>query len=101
MVKRSSKYYSACVILLGLLTGYTSVIAQQKGNDYYQIHSVPVPKDVVLEVGGLAFNEIGDLGVTTRRGELWLIREPSSKNPQFIRYAHGISGWQFLLCTKE
>jgi len=58
--------------------------------EYYQIHPVVIPREVVLEVGGLAFNDRGELGVTTRRGELWLIKNPESKNPQYLRYAHGL-----------
>jgi hypothetical protein len=33
--------------------------------EYYQIHPVVIPREVVLEVGGLAFNDRGELGVTT------------------------------------
>ena len=64
--------------------------AVSQSNNYYTIHKVPVPEDIVLEVGGLAFNDKQELAVTTRRGELWLIRNPASNTPKFVRFAHGM-----------
>jgi azurin len=58
--------------------------------DYYHIHQVPIPDEIVLEVGGLAFNDQQELAVTTRRGELWLIKNPASSKPVFARFAHGM-----------
>ena len=58
--------------------------------EYYTIEPVDIPDRAFLEVGGLAFNDKGELGVTTRRGELWLIQNPASPNPNFIRFAHGL-----------
>jgi len=62
----------------------------QKESAYYKITSVPIPENVELEVGGLAFNDKGQLGVTTRRGELWLIDKPESNQPKFTRFATGL-----------
>jgi len=62
----------------------------KKENQYYSIKKVPIPKDVILEVGGLAFDDKGNLGVTTRRGDLWSIKNPSSANPTFTRFASGL-----------
>jgi len=67
---------------------------QQQENQYYSIKSVPIPKEVILEVGGLAFDDEGNLGVTTRRGELWSIKNPSSSTPtSCIRLARTIGTW--------
>ncbi|WP_245576562.1 plastocyanin/azurin family copper-binding protein [Flexithrix dorotheae] len=57
---------------------------------YYQIITVPIPKNVVLEVGGLAFTDKDQLGVSTRRGEVWLLDNPYSRKPSYKRYAHGL-----------
>lgn len=65
-------------------------INAQKESDYYKISSVPIPENVELEAGGLAFNDKGQLGVTTRRGELWLIDKPESNQPKFTRFAAGL-----------
>lgn len=71
-----------------------SIVAQneiiKKENQYYSIKKVPIPKDIILEVGGLAFDDKGNLGVTTRRGDLWTIKNPSSNNPEFTRFASGL-----------
>ncbi|WP_366183832.1 plastocyanin/azurin family copper-binding protein [Flavobacterium ovatum] len=62
----------------------------QKESEFYKIEDIPIPKDIKLEVGGLALTDDGKLGVSTRRGEVWLIDKPYSKTPQFNRYAHGL-----------
>ena len=61
----------------------------KKESEYYKISTLPIPQEIVLEVGGLAFDDSGNLGVTSRRGELWVITNPESSNPQFERYAQG------------
>jgi len=57
---------------------------------YYKIETIPIPKDIVLEVGGMSFTDNGDLGVSTRRGEVWLVKNPYSKKPDFVKYATGL-----------
>ena len=62
-------------------------------NDYYRLTTLPIPEGVVLEVGGLETLPDGRLGVATRRGEVWLIENPSSLNggrPHFTRFAQGL-----------
>ena len=62
-------------------------------NDYYRMTTLPIPEGVVLEVGGLETLPDGRLGVATRRGEVWLIENPSSLNggrPHFTRFASGL-----------
>lgn len=80
---------------LGLATFVLSgLLAQQSpGTDeasFYQISDVPIPADIILEVGGLAFDDAGNLGASTRRGEIWMIKNPSSASPEFSRFAHGL-----------
>jgi hypothetical protein len=53
---------------------------------YYRLTTVPVPKEVVLEVGGLAFRRDGKLLACTRRGEVWLIAHPESQDPDKVTY---------------
>jgi uncharacterized cupredoxin-like copper-binding protein/glucose/arabinose dehydrogenase len=59
-------------------------------SDYYMISQLPVPDDIILEAGGLAFDEEGRLAVPTRRGEVWLISNPGSNSPSFHRFAQGL-----------
>jgi len=62
----------------------------QSEDDYYRIETIPIPDSIVLEVGGLAFTDDGQLGVSTRRGEVWLLDQPTSARPVFSRFAHGL-----------
>lgn len=75
--------------LLPLSMQAQGVLAQRE-NAYYQIQPVPVPEDIVLEIGGLAFKDPNTLAVCTRRGEVWEISQPSSSRPVFSRFAHGL-----------
>ncbi|MEX2671432.1 MAG: hypothetical protein WD294_04905 [Phycisphaeraceae bacterium] len=62
-------------------------------SDYYRIITVPVPDDVVLEVGGLATLDDERVLVATRRGDIYSITgiygdEP---NPEYTRFATGLA----------
>lgn len=85
------------IILSALLILYAGVCPaqaqneiQQKEAKHYRISKVPVPSGVVLEVGGLAFDDKGRLGVSTRRGDVWLIENPSASKPTFSKFASGL-----------
>ncbi len=61
--------------------------------DFYQLATLPIPEDVVLEVGGLAPMPDGRLAVATRRGEIWIIDNPYMTNgtrPHFSKFASGM-----------
>jgi hypothetical protein len=53
---------------------------------HYRMLTLPVPKDCVLEVGGLAFRQDGKLLACTRRGEVWLIENPNSEEMAQIKF---------------
>lgn len=76
--------------LMGSLLPLSSQTLADAEQTYYQIHTVPIPEGVVLEVGGLAFDEQGVLAAATRRGEIWRIAQPASAQPRFSRFAHGL-----------
>lgn len=79
-----------------LLVGAAIVVCRaqdglaKKESAYYRISAVPLPDSVVLEVGGMAFNDRGQLAVATRHGEIWLITDPASAHPAFTRFASGL-----------
>ncbi|MEO0470638.1 MAG: plastocyanin/azurin family copper-binding protein [Bacteroidota bacterium] len=58
--------------------------------DYYNMVTLPVPEGVVLEVGGLATLPNGDLGVSTRRGEVYIVENPTGNQPYFRLFADGM-----------
>lgn len=45
---------------------------------FYKVSTILLPADCVLEVGGLAFRPDGKLLACTRRGEVWLIHNPTA-----------------------
>lgn len=59
---------------------------------HYEIATINEPADCVLEVGGLAFRPDGKLLACTRRGEIWLISNPTSKKPADIKFTKFASG---------
>jgi azurin len=79
----------ACMLLLLLFAGI-DISAQTVESNYWKIEKINIPKDIILEVGGLAFDDQGNLGVATRRGEIWILKNPGSDSPEFTRYAHGL-----------
>ncbi|MEO9513884.1 MAG: plastocyanin/azurin family copper-binding protein [Flavobacteriaceae bacterium] len=79
------KYSLVFVLIFGFLSS-----AQEDISKYYPIEKINIPKEIALEVGGLAFDNKGRLGVITRRGELWLILDPTQENPEYVRFAHGL-----------
>ena len=62
----------------------------KKEAQFYDIVDVPIPEDVVLEVGGLALTDEDKLGVSTRRGEVWVIDKPYGNSPDYTRFASGM-----------
>jgi len=60
---------------------------------FYKVSTIPLPPECVLEVGGLAFRPDGKLLACTRRGEVWLIENPTSDSladVKFTKFATGL-----------
>ncbi len=82
--------------ILSFSVGQQFAIFAQKPateDDFYRIVTLPVPEDVKLEVGGLAVMPDGRLGVSTRRGDVWIVSNPYMKNgsaPTYKRFASGL-----------
>ncbi len=65
----------------------------EKEDDFYKLISLPVPENIILEVGGMATLPDGNLAVCTRRGEVWIISNPyisGSERPTYKRFAYGL-----------
>lgn len=94
MVIMKSYFYLNFVIIASLISLFSHLLGAQtlppNENLYYLIEPVQIPDHIVLEVGGLAFDDQGRLGACTRRGEIWLIDDPISANPRYTRFAHGL-----------
>ncbi|SFD81996.1 c-type cytochrome [Spirosoma endophyticum] len=74
------------------LASLTMVQAQEspKEEDFYKIQKVTSPEGTLLEVGGLTVLPDGNLGVATRRGDIWIVENPTSRKPFFRKYATGL-----------
>jgi hypothetical protein len=53
---------------------------------HYRLITLPIPPEIVLEVGGLAFRPDGRLLCCTRRGDIWLISNHDSDDLSQVRY---------------
>jgi len=89
------------VLLLGLLVHRPSAFAQESDlaapiateDDFYKMISLPVPEDVILEVGGMATLPDGSLAICTRRGQVWIVSNPTisgNDKPVFKLFASGL-----------
>jgi hypothetical protein len=79
-----------------------ALVAPAKGEDkHYKMTTIPLPADCVLEVGGLVFRPDGKLLACTRRGEVWLIHNPTADNPadvKMTKFATGLHEALGLYC---
>jgi glucose/arabinose dehydrogenase len=91
----------AITTLAALALGASAAHAQPRADsanaaneaEYYRIATLPIPEGIVLEVGGLETMPDGRLAVATRRGDVWLIENPSGANggrPHYTRFAQGL-----------
>lgn len=88
------KKTSACLLALAALVCTNRQAAAQaesaKEDDYFKIMRVPVPEGNLLEVGGLCTMPNGDLALTTRRGDVFIVENPTSPRPFFRKFATGM-----------
>lgn len=84
------KIYPTFVFSLFLFSSLSSVFANDDEDSFYGIETIAIPDDLVLEIGGMAFDADGNLAVCTRRGDVYIIEKPYSSSPTFIKYASGL-----------
>ncbi len=83
-------------ILLIITVAISANLFGQNGpgeSDYYKIITLPVPEEMLLEVGGITTLPDGRLALSTRRGDVWLVENPQMADgdqPSFIQYASGL-----------
>lgn len=79
------------LIAFTLVVGFNS-LAQESPmeEDFFRIMRVSSPEGTLLEVGGLAVLPNGNLGISTRRGDIFIVENPTSANPYFRKFASGL-----------
>ncbi|MES2647289.1 MAG: c-type cytochrome [Bacteroidota bacterium] len=61
-----------------------------KEEDYFKIMKVSAPEGTLLEVGGLTLMPNGDLAIATRRGDIFIVENPTAAKPFFRKFASGL-----------
>ncbi|MGY4385028.1 cytochrome c551/c552 [Pedobacter sp. UYP24] len=86
------KYTFKMLAMLALSFSFTTGFAQEtpKEEDFFKINKVRTPEGVILEVGGLVTLPNGDLGISTRRGDVYIVQNPTSSRPYFHKFASGL-----------
>ena len=85
---------SACVAVAQAPAGAGSA---PRESDYYAVEYLTPPDGAVVEVGGMDFFPDGRLVVSTRRGQVWIVKKPLADDPkaaQFQLFAEGL--WEGL-----
>lgn len=86
------RYYNLIVCLLLCIGSVVQALAQEtpKEEDFFEIKRVRVPEGILLEVGGLTTLPNGNLGISTRRGDVYIVENPTSNRPYFRKFASGL-----------
>lgn len=78
-------------IVVALLLQFSSKAQEPASEeDFFKIMRVSSPEGTLLEVGGLCTLPNGDLAVTTRRGDIFIVENPTSQRPHFRKFASGL-----------
>ncbi|QCR24825.1 hypothetical protein C1N53_01525 [Pontibacter sp. SGAir0037] len=69
-----------------------AAVAQEspKEEDFFRITGVSTPENVLLEVGGMTIMPNGELAISTRRGDVFIVENPTSARPYFRKFASGL-----------
>lgn len=93
-MKNFSQKYSLLLLFTGFYFSNTPVGLSQaespKEADYFTIMKMPAPEGLRLEVGGLCTLPNGNIGVATRRGDVFIVENPTSQQPYYRKFATGM-----------
>ncbi|HCE05535.1 MAG TPA: auracyanin family protein, partial [Verrucomicrobiales bacterium] len=67
--------------------GFNSNAAEQ---DYYKLTTIPFPKDLKLEISGMAALPGDRMAIAIRKGEVWIAEKLSTGQPVYKRFASGL-----------
>ena len=80
--------------IIGLACFFTSASTLEANlpteDEYYKIVKLPIPEGIVMEVGGMAQLPNGEIAVCTRRGDVWIVENPTSETPTYRKFATGL-----------
>jgi glucose/arabinose dehydrogenase len=64
---------------------------------HYRLDAIPLPEGEAIEGGGLAFRPDGKLYVATRRGDVFLVSNPTAEDPAEITFKPYLRGLHEIL----
>ena len=59
-------------------------------NDYYKLSTLPFPKELKLEVSGMAALPGDRMAIAIRKGEIWIAEKLSTEKPVYKKFASGL-----------
>ncbi|MHA6246913.1 hypothetical protein ACXYMU_03180 [Pontibacter sp. CAU 1760] len=92
--KKSFRHATLSFLLTAAsMAGFSAAAVAQESpmeEDFFRITGVRSPEGALLEVGGLTVLPSGDLGISTRRGDVYIVENPTSQRPYFRKFASGL-----------
>ena len=85
MKKTFYKYFASGLMIIGAFGASAQINKTPTEDDYYKIISIPAPEGVLLEAGGVATLPDGRIAVSTRRGDVWTIENPTMAMHKLFR----------------
>ena len=92
-IKSSMRSINYILILFVALLGMQTISYAQespKEEDFFKINKLRSPEGTLLEVGGLCTMPDGNLAIATRRGDVYIVENPTSPKPYFRKFASGL-----------
>jgi hypothetical protein len=90
LLRQASKKWFLTLTLASIFSQTISAQEAAKEEDFFRIARVSVPENVMLEVGGLVTFPNGDLGISTRRGDVYIVQNPTGARPFYRKFATGL-----------
>jgi plastocyanin/glucose/arabinose dehydrogenase len=93
ILKQSVQWGLLATLAVGTVQAQKTAALPATEDDFYKMATLPIPEGVVLEVGGMVSLPNGNLAVSTRRGEVWMIENPTSEGnraPYYRKFASGM-----------
>ncbi|KAA3439217.1 c-type cytochrome [Rufibacter hautae] len=93
MLRRAKRFLLPAFMAGALFAGQTPNAQAQESpmeEDFFKIMRVPSPEGTLLEVGGLVILPNGSLAISTRRGDIFIVENPTSAKPHFRKFAAGL-----------
>lgn len=84
--------YRLSFLILLLFVGQLGWAQHSDENSYYRMTTIPAPEGVHLEAGGVTVLPDGSVAMAVRRGEVWIIENPtlSGGQPGYKLFASGL-----------